>query len=109
MRRSGSSGSSAPRTGKTIPQLGGQRKQSCAPLKVFTDIANNDSGLMDDIPEGYTLDDFINDYVHIEIVEVAFKYQNMQPLVKPDQLPLPTMMRRYHEWYMEACKDGTDN
>lgn len=41
---------------------------------------------------------------------VTHKYQNGQPVVKPDQLPyLSTMMRRFHDWYLNACKDGTDS
>ena len=33
-----------------------------------------------------------------------FKFQYGQPLVKPDHPPLPTMMRRFHERYMERCR-----
>ena len=109
MKRSRSSSSSAPRTGKTIPQLGEQGKQSYSPLKVFADIAN-DPGIVDAYP-GITLGDYISDDVEFLVAEVVtFKYQNGQPLVKPDQVPhLSTMMRRVHQWYLDACKNGTDN
>ena len=83
----------------------------CSPLKVFADIVNY-LGIVDANP-GITLADYIHDDddVEYEIAEVVtHKYQNGQPLVKPDQLPhLSTMMRKFHDWYLNACKDGTDN
>nr|XP_051219540.1 uncharacterized protein LOC127336738 [Lolium perenne] len=42
------------------------------------------------------------------MVELAYRYTYEKPLVRPDQLPhLQTQMRRLHEWYMQACKDGS--
>ena len=92
-----------------IPQLGEQEKQSCSPLKVFADIVNY-PGIVEGNP-GITLGDYISDDVEFPMAEVVtHKYQNGQPLVKPDQLPhLSTMMQRFHEWYLNACNDGTDH
>ena len=106
-KRSGST-SSAARSGKTIPQLGEQEKQSCPPLKVFPDIAN-DPGVAAAHP-GYTLADYLGDEVQFEMAEVAYRYEHGKPLVKPEQLPrLSTMMRTLHNWYLKACKEGTDS
>jgi hypothetical protein len=39
--------------------------------------------------------------------EFTYIYKYRQPLVKPDQLPhLQTQMRKLHDWYMQACKEG---
>ena len=39
----------------------------------------------------------------------VFKYWYGKPLVKPGHPPLTTMMRRFHDWYMDICsKSGTD-
>jgi hypothetical protein len=95
------------RSGKTIPQLGEQEKQSCPPLKVSSDIANH-PGLL----PGTTLGDYVGDDVQFETAEVVkiFRYEHGKPLIKPDHPPLTTMMRRLHEWYLESCrKNGSDS
>jgi hypothetical protein len=101
------SGSSSSARGKTIPQLGEQKNQSCPPLKVFTDIAN-DPGVAAADP-GFTLADYLGDEVQFEMAELAFKFEHGKPLVRPEELPhLPTMMRRLHDWYLEASKQGSN-
>ena len=106
--RSGSTASaSRRRSGKTIPQLGEQEKQSCPPLKVFPDIAN-DPGVAAAHPD-YTLGDYLGDEVQFEMAEVAFRYEHGKPLVRPEQLPhLSTMMRRLHDWFLKASKHGSN-
>jgi hypothetical protein len=104
-QRSESSGSAR---GKTIPQLGEQKNQSCPPLKVFTDIAN-DPGVAAADPAGFTLGDYIGDEVQFPMAELAYKYQHGKPLVRPEELPrLSTMMRRLHDWYLKASEEGTN-
>ena len=63
------SGSSSSAKGKKIPQLGEQKNQSCPPLKVFADIAN-DSGVAAADP-GFTLGDYLGDEVQFEMAELA--------------------------------------
>ena len=98
MKCSGRGSSSATRSGKTIPQLGEQEKQSCPLLKVFADITNY-PGIVEANP-GITLGDYLCDDIEFSMAKVVtHKYQNGQPLVKPNQLPhLSTMMRRFHDW-----------
>ena len=43
------------------------------------------------------------------MAELAFKFEHGEPLVRPEELPhLPTMMRRLHDWYLEASKQGSN-
>ena len=110
-QQSGSTSSAARakkrRSGKTIPQLGEQEKQSCPPLKVSSDIANHLALL-----PGTNLADYMGDDVQFETAEVVeiFRYEHGKPLVKPDQLPhLTLMMQKLHDWYMETYrKSGKD-
>ena len=104
MSRSKSS-STGGRSGKPIPQLGEQEKQSCPPLKVFTDTPGVAA-----VAPGFTPGDYLGDDVQFEIAKVdTFKYQHGKRLVRSDDLErdLPTMMRTLHKWYLETCKDGT--
>jgi hypothetical protein len=40
-------------------------------------------------------------------VQIAYQYKYGQPLVRAEELPnLSTQLRRLHNWYMDACKDG---
>jgi hypothetical protein len=57
----GSLSSSGARSQKKIPQLGEQEKQSCPPLKVFTDIANDPGVAVGGL--GITLGDYLSDDV----------------------------------------------
>ena len=54
--------------------------------------------------------DYLPDDTHFDALEVdEHKFRHGYPLVRPDQ-QLPTMMRRFHEWYMDTCKNsGLDN
>ena len=77
---------------------------------MVTDIANDPekaaTGLV------ITAADYLPDSVQFEKAEVVqtLKYANGKPLVTREELDrLPTMMWRLHEWYLKACKDGTDN
>ena len=60
---------------------------------------------------GYTnLRDYLPDDVHYDFLEVdEHRYKYGKPLVK-DEKSLTTMMRRFHDWYMETCREsgGTD-
>ena len=39
--------------------------------------------------------------------DLAYRYEHGKPLVRPEQVPhLQTQMRRLHEWYMHASKEG---
>ena len=47
-----------------------------------------------------------DDDAHFYIREVdEFRYQYGKPLVK-DGTTLMTMMRRFHDWYMETCRES---
>jgi hypothetical protein len=100
-------GSSSSASGKTIPQLGEQKNQSCPPLKVFTDIDYDPGVAADDV--GFTLGQLLGEEVEFPMAELAYRYQHGKPLVKPEEVRLlPTQMRKLHEWYMEASKEGTN-
>ena len=96
------------RSGKTIPQLGQQKKQSCPPLKVSSDIVvANDSGLLPGTNPG----DYVNDSVIFEIAKVTneetYKYVPGKPLIKPGHPPLTPRMHELHEWYMNIFREKT--
>ena len=83
--------SSAARSGKTIPQLGEQEKQSCPPLKVFPDIANDPRVAAAHL--GYTLADYLGDEVQFEMAGVVARFEHGKSLVRPEELRnLPTQM-----------------
>jgi hypothetical protein len=100
--------------GKQVPQLGTQ-KNSCPPLNVYPNIidcidptlvalykdeadANNMS-----IPEYLSRLEFIQ----TDDVQIAYQYKYGQSLVRAEELPnLSTQLRRLHNWYLDACKDG---
>ena len=89
------------RSGKKIPQLGEQANQSCRPLKVSSDIVANHPGIL---PGTNPADYMHEDDAHFDIMEVdVFKYEYGKPLVK-DGTTLTTMMRRFHDWYMETYR-----
>ena len=94
------------RSGKKIPQLGEQANQSCPPLKESSDIFANHPGMLASTNPG----DYLPDDAHFDTMEVdEFKYRHRKPLVKPGHPPLTTMMRRFHEWYMDTSrKSGKD-
>jgi hypothetical protein len=74
---------------------------------VSSDIVANHPGLLPGTNPGDYLGDDVQ-FKTLEVVEI-FKYEHGKPLVKPDHPPLPTMMRRLHEWYLETCrKSGID-
>src|SRR5215216_5878124 len=108
-RRSGTTSSDKKlakrRSGKKIPQLGEQENQLCPLLKVSSDIVANLSGMLPGTNPG----DYLPDDAHFDTMEVdEFKYRYGKPLVKSDHPPLTTMMRRFHEWYMDTYKSGKD-
>jgi hypothetical protein len=99
------SGSSSAR-GKTIPQLGEQKNQSCPPLNVFSDIDYDPEVAAHDL--GFTLAQYLGQ-VEFPTADLAYRYQHGKPLVRPEEVRLlPTQMRRLHEWYMEASKEGSN-
>jgi hypothetical protein len=91
----------AKRSGKTIPQLGKQKKKSISPLKVLP--------LLDEYEViakslGLSVDQLLNKEA-IPMAELAWKFVLGEPLVRPEQIPhLPTQMRILHDWYMEVTK-----
>ena len=53
--------------------------------------------------DNYLPDDALPDFLEVD----EHKYEYGKPLVK-DEKSLTTMMRRFHNWYMETCrKSGT--
>ena len=90
------------RAGKKIAQLDEQANQSLPPLQVSSDIVANDPGGM--VPGYNNIEDYPPDEVHYDLLEVdEHKYVYGKPLVK-DGTTLTTMMRRFHDWYMETCR-----
>ena len=113
-----SKSSSASGKGKSVPQLGEQKNQSCPPLKVFSNTEEGSSTVAVHVdPEfvamygeaasaqGMSIPQYLD---HLqEFQEVAYKYRHGYTLVKPELVDgLPTKMRRLHKWYMRASKDG---
>ena len=77
---------------------------------MVTDIANDPEKVAGGL--AITAGDYLPDSVQFEKAEVVqtLKYANGKPFVTHEELDcLPTMMRQLHEWYLEACKDGTNN
>ena len=84
--------------GKKIAQLGEQAQQSCPPLNV-----SNAPGTV----AGYgNLADYLSDDQLPDFLEVdEHRYEYGKPLIK-DEKSLTTMMRRFHNWYMETCRES---
>ena len=113
-QRSNSSSAS----GKSVPQLGEQKNQSCPPLKVFSNTEVGSSrGAVDVYPEFVAMYGeaasaqgmFISQYLEqLQVFqEVAYKYRHGYTLIKPELVHgLPTKMRRLHKWYMRAYEEG---
>ena len=57
--------------------------------------------------DGYgNLADYLPDDVNFDFMEVdEHRYEYGKPLVK-DEKSLTTMMRRFHNWYMETCRES---
>ena len=72
-----------------------------------SDIVANHLGIL---PGTNPADYMHDDDAHFDIMEVdEFRYQYGKPLFK-DGTTLTTMMRRFHDWYMETCrKSGKKN
>ena len=59
---------------------------------------------------GNNLGDYMPDDALFDTMEVdIFKFQHRKPLVKPGHPPLTTMMRRFHDWYMDICRKSGKN
>ena len=84
-------------------QLGEQANQSSPPLQVSSVAANHPDGMM----PGYNdLGDYLPDDAHFDFLEVdEHKYVYGKPLVKEER-SLPTMMFRFHDWYMKTCRES---
>ena len=104
------------RAGKKIAQLGEQANQSLPPLQVSSDIVANDPGgmvadivakdLSGMVPGYNNLGDYLPDDVHYDFLEVEeHSYVYGKPLGK-DEKSLATMVRRFHDWYMETCRES---
>lgn len=58
------------------------------------------------VPGCSNLEDYLPDDVHYDFLEVEeHQYHYRKPLVK-DAKSLTTMMRRFHDWYMETCRES---
>ena len=67
-------------------------------------VANHPGVLPGTNPRDYMSDDALFDTMEVD----TFKFRHGKPLVKPGT-PLTTMMRRFHDWYMDICsKSGTN-
>ena len=51
--------------------------------------------------EDYLPDDALPDFLEVD----EHRYEYGKPLVK-DEKSLTTMMRRFHNWYMETCRES---
>ena len=70
-----------------------------------SDIVANLSGMVPGTNPG----DYLPDDAHFDTMEVnKHKHRYGKPLIKPGHPPLTTMMRRFHEWYMDTCRSGKD-
>ena len=79
------------------------REPIVPPLKVSSDIIANHSGIL---PGTNPADYMHDDDAHFDIMEMdVFKYEYGKTLVK-DGTTLTTMMRRFHDWYMETCRES---
>jgi hypothetical protein len=99
--------------GKPVPQLGDQ-KNSCPPLQVYANVVDcldlTLVALYKDEADAFGMS--IPEYLsRVEMptgdVQLAYKYQYGQPLVRPEELPyLSTQLRKLHKWYLDACQDN---
>ena len=93
---------------RDVAQLGVQAKQSISPLKVLP----TNQGLTAEeafaLDAGISLSQLRGKEISVED-QFAWKWEYRRPLVRPDHIHLlPTQMRRLHEWYMEASKEGSN-
>jgi hypothetical protein len=97
---------------RDIAQLGAQTKKSISPLKVF---ASDAGGSVAQPPNpadfaadaGLTLSQLIHE--DIPKASMAWKYEKGKSLVPPEiEKNLPTQMRKFHKWYMQAAKGTQD-
>ena len=108
-------------SGKSVPQLGEQKNQSCPPLKVFSDTeVRSSKGTVEQYdPEvvamygeaaaahGMSIAEYVSQLVEFPMADVAYTYRHGKPLVRSEEVNhLPTKMRRLHKWYMQASKEG---
>ena len=105
---------------KTVAQLGEQQKQSCPPLKVFSDTEVGSSkpavGIDPEFvamygeaasAQGLSIAQYLDRLQFHEEIVPKYKYRHGHPLVKPELVKdLPTKMRRLHSWYMTESKKG---
>ena len=100
--------------GQGVPQLGQQEKQSCAPLRVCSDVPRPKQLTNKQIKKaaaelGVTMAEYLGSLIEYPIAEVItdkYKYKHGEPFVKPEEVSnLPTKMRRLNAWYMEAAKE----
>ena len=77
---------------------------------MVTDIANDPEKAAGGL--AITAGDYLPDSVQFEKAEVvpSLRFEHGKPLITREELKgVPTRMRQLHEWYLKACKDGTDN
>jgi hypothetical protein len=100
--------------GKPVPQLGAQ-KNSCPPLQVYPDVlACLDPTMVKLYKDeadaaGMSIPEYLSriEFMDTDDVQLAYHYTYGEPLVRAAELPnLSTQLRRLHNWYLDACKDG---
>jgi hypothetical protein len=100
--------------GKPVPQLGAQ-KNSCPPLQVYPDVlACLDPTMVKLYKDeadaaGMSIPEYLSriEFMATDDVQLAYHYTYGEPLVRAAELPnLSTQLRRLHNWYLDACKDG---
>jgi hypothetical protein len=101
---------SSSESGKSVPQLG-EQKNSCPPLQMFPDIQCYDPQMVALYKEeadahGMSIPEYLS-RCGFPTGEIAYTYRYGDPLVRSEEMPhLPTKMRRFHKWYMDAYKEG---
>ena len=91
--------------GKQVPQLGEQKAQSLAPLKVQTDKGSNIEKNIG--AAGDYLDDDAFDAMFPETHEIARQFVYGEDLLPPGEIVrLAYQMRKLHDWYKKSTKNG---
>ena len=116
------------KSGKSVAQLGEQKKQSVAPLRVPSDAevqsrALSSTSAAEERYDPETDPEFVAQYgeaaaaqgmtivqymSHIEeFGQETYKFENGRSLVRPEYFDsLPTKMRKVHKWYMQQAAEG---
>ena len=117
------SSSASGKSGKSVDQLGQQKKQSISPLKVYSNTEVRPStGVGEQIDQefialygqaaaaaGMSIPQYLQTLEHFPSSDCEYMYRHGNPLVRlGEENNLPTKMRRVHSWYMAASKESQD-